>query len=379
MQLLKKAIVLLLVTALAFPSGYATAAFKSGGGSFKSGGGGGAFKSGGGGSSFGGSSKPFKGFNNPAPAPKAQSSGGGGFFKSAPTSSPPSQFKSGGGTQPQKPSAFISGGRSNDSASKSVFSSGGGSDTKPKGFNPSASAPPRIDPIKQDAYAIYQNRRAAAEAFNARKDNVKAARRDPVIKEYTAPSSGSNRTTPSFTRRRVHETRTFYYRDRPEFRERYDRFGGWWDDCFGCNFGGYNPGFLMTMAMSDDPEQAALWYSLSGNGWFALWMSKAREKANKESDSAVIARLDRIEMQIQQRRTEGAVAVPTSVALQQMNVPPEVALSTDTLTGEVDEPDVERGGSWILLFVLLLMIGGGAAAFYVFVLRSPEREPNPYT
>jgi hypothetical protein len=263
-------------------------------------------------------------------------------------------FRSGSGASwGSKPSTYTqSGGH---------FSGGGntsGSD-KAKGLSTSSS-------FSQNSYTTYHDRQAAANSFNNRKSEISAIRENTSFHQYTGGRS--------YTPRTIIVNRTSYYNNSPVSGGYYHRYSGWWGGCYNCYYGGFDPGFLMVMLMSDHPSSAALWYGLSGNPWFSIWMSQAREKAHAQSDPAVIARLDRIETGIKAQKEQGAKPQSVEQTLQTMQVPPEVAYTVNTLTTE-EAQRTEKSSGRIWLILLILGIGGGI----IYLALKPTHKPNPFS
>jgi hypothetical protein len=290
------------------------------------------------GSSYSGSSSSFR-------------SGGGGSWGSKPSTYTQSGGHFSGGS---KPSAYTqSGGH---------FSGGSNTSASPKakGFSTSSS-------FGQNSYTTYHDRQAAAQSFNNRKSEISAVRESTSFHQYTGGRS--------YTPRTIVVSRTSYYNNTPVFGGYYHRYSGWWGGCYNCYYGGFDPGFLMVMLMSDHPSSAALWYGLSGNPWFSIWMSQAREKAHAQSDPAVIARLDRIEAGIKAQKEQGAKPQSVEQTLQTMQVPPEVAYTVNTLTTTEEAPQTKKGSGRVWLMLLILGIGGGI----IYLALKPTRRPNPFS
>jgi hypothetical protein len=264
-------------------------------------------------------------------------------------------FRSGGGgSWGSKPSTYTqSGGH---------FSGGGntGGSGKAKGLSTSSS-------ISHSSYTTYHDRQAAAQSFNNRKSEISAVRESTSFHQYTGGRS--------YTPRTIVVNRTSYYNNSPVSGGYYQRYSGWWGGCSNCYYGGFDPGFLMVMLMSDHPSSAALWYGLSGNSWFSIWMSQAREKARAQSDPAVIGRLDRIEAEIKGRKEQGAKPQPVEQTLQTMQVPPEVAYTVNTLTTTEEAPQTKKSSGRVWLMILILGIGGGI----IYLALKPTRTPNPFS
>ena len=279
----------------------------------------------------------------------------GGFGGGSKGSSYSGSFRSGGGgSWGSKPSTYAqSGGH---------FSGGSntGGSGKAKGFATSSS-------FSQSSYSTYHDRQAAAQSFNSRKSEISAVRQSTSFNQYTGGHS--------YTPRTVIVNRTSYYNNSPVFGGYYHRYSGWWGGCSNCYYGGFDPGFLMVMLMSDHPSSAALWYGLSGNPWFSIWMSQAREKAHAQSDPAVITRLDRIEADIKAQKEQGAKPQSAEQTLQTMQVPPEVAYTVNTLTTTEEASQTKKSSGHVWL--MLLILGGGGAIIY-FALK-PTRRPNPFS
>jgi hypothetical protein len=283
---------------------------------------------------------------------KGSFSGGGSSSRG---SSNGGSFRSGGsGSWGSKPSTYTQ--------SRGHFS--GGSNTsgsgKAKGFSTSSS-------VSQSSYTTYHDRQAAAKSFNNRKSEVSAAKESTSFRKYTDAHS--------YTPQTIIVSRTSYYNNSPVSGGYYHRYSGWWGGCYNCYYGGFDPGFLMVMLMSDHPSSAALWYGLSGNPWFSIWMGQAREKAHAQSDPAVIARLDRIEADIKAQKEQGAKPRSVEQTLQTMQVPPEVAYTVNTLTTTEEAPQTRKSSGRVWLMLLIFGIGGGI----IYLALKPTRTPNPFS
>jgi hypothetical protein len=259
----------------------------------------------------------------------------------------------GGGSWGSKPSTYTHSGGHFSGGSNT----GGGG--KAKGFSGSSSS-------SQSSYTTYHDRQAAAQSFNQHKSEISATRESTSFRQYTGGRS--------YTPQTVTVNRTSYYNSSPVSGGYYNRYSGWWGGCSDCYYGGFDPGFLMVMLMSDRPGSAALWYGVSGNPWFALWMSQAREKAHTQSDPAVIARLDRIEADIKAQKQQGAKPQAVEQTLQTMQVPPEVAYTVNTLTTTEEAPQTKSSSR---LWPMLLLLGVGG--WIIYSALKPARKPNPFS
>jgi hypothetical protein len=286
--------------------------------------------------------------------------GGGGsrgssYSSSSRGSSHSGSFRSGGGASwGSKPSTYT---QSGGHFSGGSYTGGNG---KAKGFSAAS-------PSSQSSYTTYHDRQAAAQSFNNRKSEISAVRESTSFHQYTGGRS--------YTPRTVVVNRTSYYNNSPVSGGYYNRYSGWWGGCPSCYYGGFDPGFLMVMLMSDRPGSAALWYGLSGNPWLAIWMSQAREKAHAQSDPAVIARLDRIEADIKAQKQQGAKPQSVEQTLQTMQVPPEVAYTVNTLTTTEEAAQTKTSSGRVWLVLLILGIGAGI----IYLALKPARKPNPFS
>jgi len=160
--------------------------------------------------------------------------------------------------------------------------------------------------------------------------------RASVVSEKTTVVE-QNRSTPTFknvvgenkySATDVKTSKSQYYTKNRSYNERgFNRY-----DYGERSFGGFDPSFLMVMAMSDEPGNAALWYGLTGSPWLAMWMSQSKE--NAKGDPEVLARLEKIEKQVSGPAPAGTP--PVADTLKNLGVPAAVAFSEETLTGEPD-------------------------------------------
>lgn len=253
-----------------------------------------------------------------APNMPPPGSAGGGAAQSTSTSTPPAFAKPATAaaspvTQPRDPitGRFVKREFSTDQPGGAAVVTG-------------SSGRPQIQPTSAYTDALKKQRAAAAQK---EAQQVAAARQSPVVASTIGNQTYNNTT--------IINARTTYYDSQPVYRANYARYESWgWRDRN--SYGGLDPSFMMAMAMSDDPGNAAVWYSLTGSPVLALLMSQTKEKAKEHNDPVLLARIERIEQENAALKARGVAPQPVHVALQQAKIPPEVALTKAVLTNEPD-------------------------------------------
>ena len=151
--------------------------------------------------------------------------------------------------------------------------------------------------------------------------NIASVRQSPGFKRNVTPGK-------TYTSKSVASTRKNWYRDNRPNRVAHIHYG---------NTGGFDPGFLGVMMMSDNAGSGMFWYGMTGSPWFAIMMSQQRTQAAQSNDRELFARLDRIEAENARLKANGTQPQPGFLP---EGVPAEVAFSEEVLTGIPQSPTI---------------------------------------
>lgn len=193
---------------------------------------------------------------------------------------------------------------------------------------------------------LNQSKLSKAEKAQARSASLKSTQTKQTEIEKRRQSNDYQTTTggKSYRPSEIKSVREKYYvrYSEPTYR-RYNSFFS------NRSYGGFDGGWLSTIliaeAMGREGGDAMMWYALTGSPAIAVFMSDAKEVAIRNNDDVLLSRIEEIESENNRLKAQGEQPESLAAVMNQRGIPPEVAFTTNLLTGKDSvELTVSTGG-----------------------------------